>query len=133
MYAAFSTIASDRPSLSFSLPSSLKARTRFLWVEVWTRLLASHVLNLCIEEFIDESSLCPAESLLSLPIMVDNPISWNAREFGDPTPCLLLFSESNLLHSALPSVTLSGDTRPQLLHAISPDSRSVTMRPVLHA
>jgi hypothetical protein len=33
--------------------------------------------------------------LFTLPIIVDNPMSWNASELGDPTLCLLLFSELN--------------------------------------
>jgi hypothetical protein len=61
-----------------------------------------------------------------LPIIVDNPMSWNASELGDPTLWrLLLFSESKVLHSARLSIALSDDTRPQLPQIISPDSRSV--------
>jgi hypothetical protein len=56
---------------------------------------------------------------------VDNPMSWNASELGDPTLCLLLFSELNVLHSARLSIALSGDTRPQLSQIISPDTTSV--------
>jgi hypothetical protein len=59
-------------------------------------------------------------------------MSWNASELGDPTLCLLLFSESKVLHSARVSIALSGDTRPQLPQIISPDSRSVTWRPLSH-
>lgn len=45
---------------------------------------------------------------------------------ADPTLDLLFLSESNDRHSGRLSWTLSDDTRPHLLHAISPDSKSVT-------
>ena len=125
-------MASDRLSLSFNLPSSLKAWRRFLWVDECAFVLKSQVLNLWILEFIDGSNWRPLESLFAFPITVARPMSWYAREVGDPTLDLSLLSESNVRHSARFSWSLSDDTSPHLLQAISPDSKSVTSWPLPH-
>src|ERR1051325_274296 len=122
MYAVFSTTASDKASLSFSIPSSLKAWIKFLSLELCIYILESHVLNLCIIERIDSSIFCPLASLLVLPITVTSPISYLAREVGAPLGRLLLLTSSGRLMSS----TLSDNTIPQLLQITSPDSGSVT-------
>src|ERR671918_961032 len=132
MYAVLSIIASDRPSLSLCLPSSPKARIRFLSVEVCACLLKSYVLNLFIVECMDASMFWPRESLLLFPITVLSPISCFAKDTGEPVLALSLFSDPKFRHSGRFSVAFSENTRPQSLHTSSPDSGSAIWRPFLH-
>src|SRR5712692_9317565 len=117
MYAVFSTMTSDNPSLSFKLSSSLKACLRLFSTLVGKRILESHVLSLFILECIASSNLCPLESLLVHPIIVESPISYRARELGRP----VLPSAMKVPHSGPLTGILSNTTKPQLPQMISPD------------
>src|SRR5215217_133791 len=118
----------------FTLPSSLKARIRFLSAAVCIWVLKFHILNLWIIDCVDGSNFCPLESLSLLPIIVASPMSCWVKEIGDPTLTLSLFLPTlNVRHSALLSWALSENTKPQLLQIISPDCGSVIGLPMLHA
>src|ERR671922_2992656 len=133
MYAVFSTAASESLSLSLSLSSSENACRRFLSVGECACVRKSHARSLPIVERIEMSIARPLASLSVLPITVDRPMSWRARELGIPV-LLLSFTSSEVKarHSGRLSCALSDITRPQFLQMSSPDSGSVTVLPLLH-
>src|SRR4029078_1169264 len=129
MYAVFSITEYGNPSLSFNLSSSIKAVLKFRSELSLNRVRASHVRSLFILACIFVSIIRPDESLFVLPIIVDKFISCTASEKGSPVLDLLFSSSANDLHSLPLSSTISAAIVPQLLHTISPDSRSVTILP----
>src|ERR1700687_2415893 len=133
MYAVFSTTASDKASLSFSLLSSLNACLQFLSVASCTWLLLSQVLRRVIVFFIDADNGFPVESLFSCPITVARPMSCIARDVG--TPVLALSSNCSFENDCLSgpkSFTISFTTNPHPPQNRSPVVPSVNILALPH-